>query len=212
VGIERKRVLGVLAGADLPLDRLGEWARSADVVLAADGGADHLLAAGITPDRTIGDLDSLRAQGLPNVEKDTDTEASDCDKLLRLAHEMGFEEITLAGIEGDRLDHVLGTLASAIKSSLHVRLALRTGLGWVVKGDLEIPAVPGQLVSLMPLVVCHPASILGVEWPLIDVTLTPFGQISLSNRAAANQIQVRLGSGAAVLFSLHPRWESPIWP
>lgn len=211
MGIERKRILGVLAGADLPLDRLGEWARSADIVLAADGGADRLLAAGITPDRTIGDLDSLRAQGLPNVERDPDTESSDCDKLLRLAHEMGFEDITLAGIEGDRLDHVLGTLASAIKSSLRVRLALRTGLGWVVKGDFEIPTEPGQLVSLMPLVECQPASILGVEWPLVDVNLTPFGQISLSNRAAGDRVQVRLGSGAAALFSLHPRWELPSW-
>lgn len=193
------------------MPRLGEWARSADLVLAADGGADRLLAIGIVPDRTIGDLDSLRATDLPNVEHDRDDEGSDCDKLLGLALRMGVEEITLTGIEGDRLDHVLGTLASAAKSPLRVRLALRTGLAWVLKGDFEIPTVPGQLVSLMPLVECRPVSILDVQWPLLDVTLTPFGQISLSNRAVGNRVRVRLGSGAAGLFSLDPAWEAPSW-
>ena len=201
----------MLAGEDLPLDRLRVWAESADVVLAADGGADRLLAAGITPYRTIGDLDSLRAEGLIGVQRDSDTETSDCDKLLRMASEMGFQAITLAGVEGDRLDHVLGTLASAIKSPLKVRLAMRRGLGWVLKGECEIETEKGQLVSLMPLTECKPASILGVEWPLVDVTLTPFGQISLSNRAAGDRVQVRLGSGAAALISLHPRWEQPTW-
>lgn len=195
----------------MSLTHLGDWARSADLVLAADGGADRLLAAGVVPHQTIGDLDSLKARDLPNVEHDRDDEGSDCDKLLGLAERLGVEEITLAGVEGDRLDHMLGTLSSAIKSRLRVRLALRSGLGWVLKGDFEISTEPGQLVSLMPLVECRPASILDVQWPLVDVVLTPFGQISLSNRAAGDRVRVKLESGAAALFSLHPRWEAPSW-
>ncbi|MGV3618986.1 MAG: thiamine diphosphokinase [Fimbriimonas sp.] len=207
----RRRVLGVLAGGDFSASWFGNWARSADLLLAADAGADHLVAHGFTPDRTVGDLDSLRTQGLPDVRKVADQEHSDCDKLLALAQEMGVEEITLIGVEGDRLDHVLGTLASAIKSSLRVRLALRRGLGWVLKGDAAIPSIKGELISLMPLAVCEGASILGVEWPLRDVVLSPFGQVSLSNRAAGEEVQILLPTGAAALFALGKERETPSW-
>jgi thiamine pyrophosphokinase len=195
----------------MPAARLGAWASKADLLLAADGGADRLLAAGVTPHHTIGDLDSLQAVGLPRLEMDPDQETSDCDKLLALAHRLGVEEITLACIEGDRLDHVLGTMSSALKSPVRVRLALRSGLAWVLRGDIRVRTKPGATVSLMPLMACANVSLRGVEWPLRNVPMSPFHQVSLSNRALGDVVEVDMGSGAAVLFVLGPDFETPSW-
>lgn len=41
---------------------LQHLARQADLILAADGGADRALSAGVRPDVIIGDLDSVSPQ------------------------------------------------------------------------------------------------------------------------------------------------------
>ena len=41
---------------------LQHLARQADLILAADGGADRALSAGVRPDVIIGDLDSISPQ------------------------------------------------------------------------------------------------------------------------------------------------------
>jgi thiamine pyrophosphokinase len=212
VPLSRKRVLGVLAGGDLPPEQLAQWCHSADFVLAADGGADRCLASGVTPDLTVGDLDSLVAEGLPNVLRVQDQERSDCDKLLAQAAQMGAERVVLAGAEGDRLDHTLASLSSALASGLRVSFALRRGMAdLVLPPGMSRSVEPDDIVSVMPLMPCQGFSIDGVRWPLSGVELLLGGQISLSNRAEGTPVRIRFASGAALLFRFAPRLESPIW-
>lgn len=114
-----QHVLGVLAGKDMPPELLRKWVGSAEILIAADGGADSILAAGFKPDAIVGDLDSLsEAARLCGCElhKITDQNYTDCDKLLRYVQDRELLPITLAGIEGDRIDHVLGSLYSVAAS------------------------------------------------------------------------------------------------
>src|SRR5262249_42874092 len=153
---------------DLPLAALAAWARSADLVVAADGAADRLRAVGITPAATIGDLDSLVSRaGLPRVLPDPDQATSDCDKLLAWLRDEGHRDVTLIGAEGDRIDHTLGAFLSAARFPALVRFAMRRGLGWVLTGPsaFSVGTVPGELVSLLPLETCSGVGIAGVRWP-----------------------------------------------
>ena len=50
------------------------------IVLAADGGLDHALAAGLTPAGLVGDLDSVSADGLAWAEEHATIERHDPDK------------------------------------------------------------------------------------------------------------------------------------
>ncbi len=198
-------MLGVLAGADMPPERLAEWARSAGMILAADSGADRLLEVGIVPDLVVGDLDSisLLAQSEQReILHDPDQDTSDCDKLLALAAGMGCRSITLCGVEGDLPDHVLGTLHSAARASLDVRLAYRRGIGRVLRGPFagSIATGAGKRVSLLPLVPCEGVTLRGLAWELEDAVLDPLGLTSLSNRALGDRAEIRLASGAALLF------------
>ena len=211
-----KRVLGVLSGNDMPLAQIEAWARSAEVVLAADGGANALEQLGIRADAAIGDFDSIttaaRQRPLETVY-DPDQDRSDCDKLLAFAAGRGYEAITLCNIEGDRLDHVLATLHSAARSSLTVRLALRRGLGLVLKGECEatFTAVPGETLSLLPLETCEQVSLTGVAWPLSNQQLSPQVKTSLSNQVSAERVSVKIESGSAVLFLTTNGPAEPAW-
>jgi thiamine pyrophosphokinase len=199
----------------MPARLLRKWADSADVVFAADAGLDLLLDAGKEPDVVVGDFDSSSSfeRFVDRLHRDESKESTDADKLLALADSRGFRHITLASVEGDQVDHMLATLHSAAKSTLWVRLALRTGLGWVLKpGDEHaIHTVPGRRVSLLPLEEVGGAHLAGVEWPVDGLSLHPTGATSISNRAIDSIVIASIESGSALLFVGFPEEEIPVW-
>jgi thiamine pyrophosphokinase len=213
--LNKPRVLGVLAGKDLPADRLIAWVYSADIILAADGAADTLDSCQILPDTTIGDLDSIsistKARQVELIHID-DQDTSDCDKLLILAVERGYADITLIGVEGDQLDHVLGNLYSAARSPLSVRLVLRRGIAHLLRGpvvmSLDLP--DATRLSLLPLSPCSGVTLEGVAWPLAQANLSPIGLVSLSNRSTG-RVDLELAVGTAILLLSHPDLEVPAW-
>ena len=209
-----RRTLGVLSGTDMKPDQVRAWAESADLVLAADGGANVLHSLGIRPGAIIGDYDSIAPEARVGLQlEDRDQDSSDCDKLLRYAERIGCLEITLCNVEGDLPDHFLGTIQSALKSSLQVRMALRRGLGIVLKGPIEfkVDSPMGARVSLIPLEKCEDVDLLGTQWALSKDSLAPDGSTSLSNRAVDSSIKLNMRSGSAVLFLIAPLFEKPEW-
>lgn len=215
-------VLGVLAGNDMSTSLFKRWAESAEVLLAADAGADLLASIGVQPDLVIGDMDSVSntvalsgwaASGRTKLVRDDDQERTDCDKLLAAAEAQGFDAITLAAVEGDRIDHLLSTLQSAAQSPLSVRVALRAGIGWVLKAEdrVEVDTKPGRLVSLLPLTETEGVSLQGVAWPLLEERLAPLGKRSISNRATSDHVSARVLEGAALFVVELPEEEAPVW-
>ncbi|MCE9559252.1 MAG: thiamine diphosphokinase, partial [Armatimonadetes bacterium] len=168
IGPESK-ILIALAGEDLPLVVLPAWLAGADLIIAADGGA-NLILPWIIPHIVIGDGDSVSTasrESAGNWIHDPDQETTDCDKALDVAVQLGVTSVTLVGVEGDRLDHVLSTLSSCAKSPLLIRLVLRSGLGYVLRAADEriFEAQEGQTISVLPLTESE-VSISGVNWPL----------------------------------------------
>jgi thiamine pyrophosphokinase len=198
----------------MPPEQLKQWIDSADVVLAADGGADRLLAVNFVPKTTLGDLDSISpaaSQAQNRLIRDDDQNSTDCDKLLAFAESEGYGAITLAGVEGDLLDHVIGTIHSAAKSPLIVRLALRRGIGMFFQGPSEhrVKAVLQGRISVIPLEPCEGVSLSGTRWPLENAVLEPFGLTSLSNVSEGSEIVLKIRSGRAFVFAETNR--DPIW-
>jgi len=213
--LNKPRVLAVLAGGDFPLDRLDLWFRSADVVIAADGAANSLTELGRVPNITVGDLDSLsdenRSSQLELIQID-DQNSTDCDKLLSLAAHRGYSNLTLIGVEGDLLDHTLGTLQSVARSCLNVRIILRRGIAQVLHGPIEqrLNLPESTRLSLMPLTPCLGVNLTGTQWTLSNAELSPLGANSLSNRALG-PVSIQMQEGAAVVFLSHPILEAIRW-
>ncbi|MEO0930102.1 MAG: thiamine diphosphokinase, partial [Pseudomonadota bacterium] len=125
-----------------------------DCFIGVDGGADHLLAAGIKPAAVIGDLDSVSDKAAATfadilyhvAEQDT----TDFEKaLMRVSAPLIFA----LGFTGGRIDHMLGVLnVMARCASKRVLLVDDDDASFVVmRGlrDLILPA--GARVALMPL-------------------------------------------------------------
>jgi thiamine pyrophosphokinase len=186
----------------------------ADMLVAADGGAESLDRVGRRPDLLIGDLDSTGpalverlAMSAVRVERHpVDKEASDTELALRAAIDAGADEIVLLGaIGGDRLDHELANvllLADPALAGREVRLVhagntvrvVRSGESLVVGGRI------GDLVTLLPIGgEATGITTDGLRWPLDAATLRMGRSRGLSNEIVAAPASVRLGSGVLLV-------------
>jgi thiamine pyrophosphokinase len=210
-----ERVLILLGGMDITLDTVRPWLDEATHIYAADGAANRLFENGIPPSAVIGDMDSTDAKWrTAKVEwvEIRDQQATDCDKLLAwVGQRHPNAPIWATGVEGDRLDHVLSNLQSMAKSGMDLKLILRDGMGIFIAQDrgASISAIPGQVISIIPLTECSGVRASGLKWtPGSD--LGPTGALSISNLASATSVQVDLDSGNALVIiqtdSGVPRW------
>ena len=206
------RIVVVASGALAPGDE--RQLEGADLVIAADGGADSLDRLGRRPDRLVGDLDSadpvlvgrLEAAGTRVDRHPIDKEASDTELAVRAALDAGADRIDLLGATGGRrLDHELANLLlladpalagvelRAIVGGTSVRAA-RGGAGVALRGD------PGDLVTLLPVGGdAHGVTTMGLRWPLEAATLRLGRSRGLSNVVVAAGASVRLADGVLLV-------------
>lgn len=93
------------------------------LVIAADGGFEHCLELGITPDTVIGDFDSLESPPencsllrLPVEKDDTDTLAA-----VKYGLEKGAEVFHIFGGTGGRFDHTVANMQSLVYLSQKIK-------------------------------------------------------------------------------------------
>lgn len=198
----------------MPTDMRRAWAAGADLLVAADAGADRLLEAGLEPHVVIGDLDSVAASTLlaaHTVVEDRDPDRTDCEKCLRFCETTYADsEVLIICAEGDQFDHEIATLIAAASSSACPTIAFRRGLCLPLASQAPLTCAlePGARVSLLPILPCTGVSLSGVQWPLSDASLVAGGMISISNKATGT-VGAAIGAGRAGLFV-----EVPIgtWP
>ncbi len=174
-----------------------DWARRADLVVAADGGAAFLLGAGLTPQVVVGDFDSLspaaaeRAQvaGSELVRHPVRKDATDGELAVDEALGRGATEIVLAGALG-ALDHTLGHLAilwrlaargiaaRLVAPQLSVRVL-------VAPAETRLRASTGTRVSVVPLGGDAVVTLRGLAYPLTRGTLPAQACLGLGNAVVA---------------------------
>lgn len=209
----------LVGGGPLSHEDLSTALTLAPSLVAADGGAAHLLAAGLTPVAVIGDMDSLPRDAArafadrlhPVAEQDT----TDFDKALSRIE----APLVLAlGFSGGRLDHELAALHS---------LLLRRDRPCIVLGPeslclhcpprLCLALDPGTTVSLFPLAPARVASE-GLRWPTAAIPFDPTRRVGTSNEATGPVVLEARGPGmllilpraalpaAAAAMLAAPRW------
>lgn len=195
------KVLAVLGGRSPNVKQLQKWAAEADVIYAADSGADVCLSAGLAPIVT-GDMDSVTQDlsGL-RVVPNPDQNTSDCDKLLQLVHqEIPNAIVAIAGYEGDRFDHMLANLTSFAISPLSIQILLQTGIAYVLRENQTFnnSVAEGKIVSLIP--ITHSlVTLKNCQWPLQQEPMQLHQRVSISN-VAHKGFTATLHQGTALLI------------
>jgi thiamine pyrophosphokinase len=188
-----------------------------DFLIAADGGARHLLKLGHFPDLLIGDLDSLTASEVDHMQTNgtqverypVDKDWTDLELALEAALQRGFHHIKLAGALGSRIDHTLGNLFLLTHpKAAGVDLRLEDGSEelLLVKGDISLQGQPGDRVSLVPLdEQVKGVSTHNLQWPLEEETLYRHATRGISNLMTAPVATISARTGA--LLCIHTRKE-----
>jgi thiamine pyrophosphokinase len=208
-----KHIVVVANGEFRHTARLRQVIATAEVVIAADGGANWLAAQELRPQVLVGDLDSVRAAVLRDLEAgpcrverysphkdETDTELALCEAVA-----LGATRITLLGALGGRIDHELANiLLLTLPALAGVETVIYDGRSylWLAREHTTVCGEAGDTLSLIPLAgdvegICTT----GLEYPLRGETLR-FGPA----RGVSNVLtgaQARLTWRVGTLLVLH---------
>ncbi len=182
--------------------------RRARLVLAADGGANHLARIGVRPAAVVGDLDSIRPGvrrwiGEERMVLRADQESTDLHKTLAYAFdERRARRVTVLAATAGRVDHALENLALlgrwAARGDVEIRDARHRIVA--VAGARRFRTEPGLQVSLLPLGRCRRVWTAGLRWRLVGEPLDLGGRTGVSNVATGSRIEVRAEGGRVLVF------------
>lgn len=212
----------IFANGVLPnLGAARELLQSDDYLIAADGGANHLLQMGILPEIVIGDLDSIDEGTLFDLtsadveikQYSEDKNETDIELALRYAVELHPSAILIVGALGGRLDQTLANLSILTDPTLPgIDIRVDDGVEEVFfyrasapkGGQVEVQGRSGDTVSLIPwrgpVEGVHTE---GLRWPLYGETLFSDKSRGISNEMVKNKASIRIRSG--LLLIVHRR-------
>ena len=177
-----------------------------DLVIAADGGVNHLSKLGLSPDVILGDFDSLGyipegAQVFP-VEKD------DTDVMLAVRHglQAGFREFLIyGGMDGKRLDHTMAnlqTLAFLCGHGARGYLVGREQLATVISNETAVFSSDntGILSVFCMGEEADCVTIRGLQYPLENGALSAEFPLGVSNHFTGKEAQITVEKGKLLLI------------
>lgn len=186
----------------------------ADLIVAADGGAERLRGLGAWPHVVIGDMDSLdpalardlEARSVQMLAHPARKDQTDSELAMLEAVRRGAAAITVLGaLGGQRWDHALANAllpAHPALAQCSVRLLNEASeIFFLRQGERVLDVDRGDLVSLIPLTeTVQGVTAAGLEWPLTEATLRIGSTLTVSNVATADRVKVLVKSGALLLI------------
>ncbi|HIE37724.1 MAG TPA: thiamine diphosphokinase [Anaerolineales bacterium] len=189
--------------------------RPDDLVVAADGGAAHARALGVTPYVVIGDLDSLepdlRAElaeaGAQFLTRSPAKDETDLELALLYAVRQGAEEVLILGALGGRIDQTVANLlllAHPALAGVRVRVIEGAQTAFLIRDEALIEGRPGDTVSLIPLGGdARGVTAEGLRWPLREGTLRFGPARGVSNILLGRQARVHVREGMLLCVITH---------
>jgi thiamine pyrophosphokinase len=160
--------------------------------VAADGGADAVMRAGVMPEAVIGDFDSLsepaRLAIPPERQHRLDEQATtDFDKVLRSVDAPLYLAL---GFAGARLDHGLAVFNSLIRRADRRCIVIGPkDVAFAAPREMRLRLKIGDTLSLFPFAAVTGRSV-GLEWPIDGIGFAPDGMTGTSNRVAAPEVSL----------------------
>lgn len=188
-----------------------------NLVIAADGGLNHLERLGIAPHLLVADFDSLQnplhrklsgAETVPYgiIELAQQKDDTDTSKAVKIGLELGCKEFHLYGCSGGRLDHTLANL------QLLVYLSKRNARGFLYDNGFVATAATNDEVSFgkdMKGTVsvfsfdgtAQGVTLEGLKYPLSNATLTGDFPLGVSNEFIGKKSTASVKSGSLLIIT-----------
>ncbi len=124
----KTKCFAVICGGECKVENISKELFENSFVIAADSGYQTAKALGVTPDLLVGDMDSIAEipENVPIHKVKAEKDDTDTMLAVKIAIDMGADEINIVGGGGGRADHwlsnvfLLESLADrGIKAELH---------------------------------------------------------------------------------------------
>jgi len=181
------------------------------LIICADGGTVHALNLDIIPDVVVGDFDSISDHDREILKKrDTkfisypkEKDYTDAELAVQYAINHGAKKIIIAGLLGDRIDHMLANIffLASLSQRIDICIIEKDQEIRFVKKSIEIKGHKGDEVSLIPIQTdCTGISTDGLYYSLINATV-PFGSTrGISNVMVSSKAKVMLKQGLLMVI------------
>lgn len=191
--VSSSSLICLVGGASLGKTEISAIFPLSNIIVAVDGGADHLLQAGVMPAAVIGDLDSLSAQArdtfahvLCHISEQSTTDFEKA--LLRVAAPV----ILGLGFTGGRMDHILSVLNVMARHADRAIVLIDDDdvcfLAPLGASQMDLPQ--GARIAIMPLDAAN-VSVTGLQWNFTEMLMTPAGFTSPSNAAVGGIVTLQ---------------------
>lgn len=185
--------------------------KETDLLIAADGGLEHLQRRGLVPHLVVGDFDSLgRVPEGDNIIRHS-VEKDDTDTMLavKIGLERGYKTFLLYGCLGGRLDHTYANLQALLylarRGAAGYLLGQDTAATVVRNGRLDFaPGHTGNLSVFCPDGEARGVGLTGLYYPLHDAVLTSEFPLGVSNQFTGEAASVAVREGSLLVM-----WECP---
>ncbi len=201
------RLLLIGNGEEVSPRLLKALTKHADYVLAADGGADKALRAGVIPNGVIGDLDSVSARTQKllagKIIHVPTQENTDLEKALHWAIQHHFTTVTLVGFVGDRWDFSIGNLLTLATwaGKLSITVAGDKWRIYPLTKSTTFTCKPNKRVSFLPLKTCTGVTLNGLKYSLKNIQLKPGTTHTLSNRTTSTRFSISFVRGTILVYT-----------
>lgn len=167
--------------------------RKSDWLIGVDGGARLILRLGLKPDLIIGDFDSYPRPASGALMIKSSQDLTDTEMALDYCVKSGFKEVILAGVLGNRLDHLLTNILLGTRFNFTIIEGQQTL--YFVPSRIILEGKTGDLVSLIPLENCFGVTTMGLKWCLQGETLKVGTSRGVSNVMTGKTARVSLKKG-----------------
>lgn len=202
----------VCSGSITDYTVIGKYFEKADLIICADGGANHLRKLCKLPDILVGDFDSisegdmdfLLAAKVETVRFPSEKDATDTQLALQLAMDKGCDEVILLGAAGTRLDHTLANI-------FLLRMLLEAGVAGILADEhneirminksIKLTKEKDARISLVPVGgKATGVTTEGLYYPLEDATLEFGTTWGVSNEFAEETASVTIKEGLLLVI------------
>ena len=205
------KALIVSNGAITDTNKLKKIGKESDFILCADGGTNHCLKAGLLPNIVIGDLDSVSKESLKMIYENnipvkrfpTKKDATDTELSIDYLISKGFEDITLMGAMGNRMDHSLANillLNELNDKGIKGKIIDESNTIYLVDDELILTKGKSFFVSVIP--ITHfgtTISLKGFEYELNRVKINFGSTHGISNKIIGEKGYIKVHNGKCLI-------------
>lgn len=187
-----------------------EELNNADILIAADKGAETYFRYGVTPHYILGDLDSVQdiskefMNSTEVIRFNPEKDFTDSELAVNEAIELGAKELTLLGFTGTRMDHFianLGLLEKCLKRRVRATIKDSHNEISLVDKKTSFFGKEGQFITFQALEEkVRGFSIKGAKYELENYTLSFGDPRTVSNEFLNKPIEIDFETGKVLVI------------